>query len=65
MSTAPTRAAMAKTEMDYQAEDDLRHLTRAAQVRADPQRHKRALAKAKAKMSELKAVHDASAKKGA
>jgi len=38
---------------DYQAESDLHHLTRAAQVKADPKRHKAAMTLAKKRMQEM------------
>ena len=47
---------------DWRAEDDMRILARAEEVRRDPKRLKAALAKAKEKMAELQALQD-SAKK--
>ena len=38
---------------DWRAEDDMRTLARAEEIRKDPKRHKAALAKAKEKIAEL------------
>lgn len=38
---------------DWQAEDDLRHLTHAAAVKADPKRHKAATALARQRIQEM------------
>jgi len=51
-----------KSEDDWRAEDDLRTLMRAKEIEKDPKRHKAALAKAKAKLTELQSVQ-ADAKK--
>ena len=40
-------------DKDWQAEDDMRTLARAEEIRKDPKRHKAALAKAKEKIAEL------------
>lgn len=44
---------------DYQAEDDMRTLARAEEVKKDPKRYKAALAKAKEKMAELQSLQTA------
>lgn len=43
-------------EKDWQAEDDMRTLARAEEIRKDPKRLKAALAKAKEKIAELDAL---------
>lgn len=48
-----SRAAMASPSYDYQAEDDLHHLTRAAEVKADPKRHKAAIAVAQKRIKAM------------
>ncbi|MHB8727584.1 MAG: hypothetical protein ACYC9K_00940 [Sulfuricaulis sp.] len=45
-----------KTEEDYQAEQDLHHLTKAHQIKSNPKRHKKALNLAKQRMQEMQAV---------
>lgn len=39
---------------DYQAQDDLHHLTRAAEVRADPKRHKAAVSLAQKRIAQMR-----------
>lgn len=43
-------------DSSYQAEDDMRTLARAEEVKKDPKRYQAALAKAKEKMAELQAL---------
>lgn len=40
-------------EYDYQAEADVHHLSEAAKIKADPKRHKRAVAHAKKKIAHM------------
>lgn len=51
-----TIAAMAKSEAEWRAEDDMRTLARAAEIRNDPKRLKAAQELAKAKLLELAQV---------
>jgi len=46
----------AKSEREYQAEDDLRTLQRAIEVKNDPARYKRAREMARKKLAELAAI---------
>lgn len=48
--------AVTSSERDWQAEDDMRTLARAEEIRKDPARLKAALGKAKEKMAELGAL---------
>ena len=48
-----------KTEDDFEAESDLRHLIEAARIRTDKPRHKRAMVKAKEQLKTLKSVEKA------
>ena len=59
---ASKSTAVPSSDDDWQAEDDMRTLARAEEIRKDPKRLKAALAKAKEKMAELQALQD-SAKK--
>jgi hypothetical protein len=51
-----------KSDDDYQAEDDLRTLARAEEIRKDSKRFKAALAKAKEKIGALQALQPADKK---
>jgi len=51
-----TAVKASKTEQDWMAEDDLRTLMRAAEIRKDPARLKRAQAKAKEQLAALQAA---------
>lgn len=53
-----THAAVASSSMDkkWQAEQDVHHLKRAAEVKADPARHKAAVSHAQAEMKALQTV---------
>lgn len=44
------------SDADWRAEDDMRTLARAEEIRKDPKRHKAALAKAKEKIAELQSL---------
>ncbi|WP_182340937.1 hypothetical protein [Comamonas koreensis] len=48
--------AVPSSERDWQAEDDMRTLARAEEIRKDPDRLKAALGKANEKMAELGAL---------
>lgn len=50
------KATEISSDKDWQAEDDMRTLARAEEIRKDPARLKAALAKAKEKMAELAAL---------
>lgn len=56
MATTSPKLAAAKQEQSWQAEDDLRTLIRAAEIRKDPARLKRAQAKAKEQLSAIQAA---------
>ena len=47
------------SDADWRAEDDMRTLARAEEIRKDPKRLKAALAKAKEKITELQALQGA------
>ena len=49
-------------DKEWQAEDDMRTLVRAEEIRKDPKRLKAALAKAKERMAELQSLQDAQKK---
>lgn len=49
-------AEQKKRDAEYQAEDDLRTLSRAAQIKGDEKRMKAARAMARKQMAELKSV---------
>jgi hypothetical protein len=53
MATAAEKAKMKKQEEQWEAEEDLRTLQRAAEIKADPKRLKRAKAQANKVMSAL------------
>lgn len=53
---APMATTKPMKEEDYQAEQDLHHLTKAHQIKSDKKRHGKALALAKQRMAEMKAV---------
>ncbi|WP_312836402.1 hypothetical protein [Comamonas sp.] len=53
---AKNSISMAASERDWKAEDDMRTLARAEEIRKDPVRLKAAVAKAKEKMAELGAL---------
>ena len=54
-----TEMSKHKTEDDFEAESDLRHLIEAARIRTDKPRHKRAMVKAKEQLKALKSVEKA------
>lgn len=57
MTKDKTNAAMAiGPNNDWMAEEDMRTLMRAQEIRKDPKRHARAKAMAKKKLGELKAI---------
>lgn len=58
MATKKTNpgAILARSEMDWRIEDDMRTLARAAEIRADPKRLKAAQDMAAKKMLELASV---------
>lgn len=53
------------SDSDYQAENDLHHLTKAAEIKADKKRHTKALNMAKDKIKKLMGVADQGEKVGA
>lgn len=50
---AKSNATTTPSESDWRAEDDMRTLARAEEIRKDTKRHRAALAKAKEKIAEL------------
>lgn len=44
------------SDADWRADEDMRTLARAEEIRKDPKRHKAALAKAKEKIAELQSL---------
>lgn len=52
----PGRALVSKREREYQADDDLRTLERAEEVRTDPTRHSRAQAHGRKKITAMQRV---------
>lgn len=56
MSKSKVAIAMAKTEAEWQTEDDLRTLSRAAEIKKDPARLKRVQELAKKKLLALASV---------
>lgn len=52
----PHMTGMPSGMEDYQADSDLHHLTQAHRIKQDPKRHKKALALAKKRAAEMKAV---------
>ena len=55
---ASKSTAVPSSDDDWQAEDDMRTLARAEEIRKSPKRLKAALAKAKEKMAELQSLQD-------
>lgn len=56
MSRASMMGISSKTEQDYQADDDMRTLQRAEEIKRDPKRHDRAKTKAGEKLQHLAAI---------
>ena len=57
--TEVTEMSKHKTEDDFEAESDLRHLIEAAKIVKDKPRHKRAMTKAREQSEALKSVEKA------
>lgn len=55
---AKNSSPIASSSDEWQAEDDMRTLARAEEIRKSPKRLKAALAKAKEKMAELQSLQD-------
>lgn len=53
---AKNQVAVSKPDAEWEAEDDVRTLARAEEIRRDPKRLARAKAMAKKKLAELKTV---------
>lgn len=58
-----SKSAAIAPDTDWRAEDDMRTLARAEEIKKDRTRYRAALAKAREKMAELQALQGATAKK--
>lgn len=52
----PPDAAMSKTDLKFEAEQDVRTMVRAEEIRGDTKRHDRAMKEARSQMANLKKV---------